>query len=37
MKNGKWQLLKMARSSFIVILVKKIKEPGITFQSPAMS
>ena len=37
MKNGKWQLLNMARSCFIVILGKKIEEPGISFQSPALS
>ena len=33
MKNGKYQLLKMARSCFILILMKKIKEPGFSFQS----
>ena len=37
MKNGKCQLLKMARSCFIAILIKKIKEPGISFQSPTLS
>ena len=36
MKNGKFQQLKMVRSFYIVILLKKIKEAKISFQSPAL-
>ena len=36
-KNGICQLLKMARSRYIVILIKSQKGRGTSFQSPALS
>ena len=36
MKNGKCQLLKWSDLALLSFL-KKIKEPGISFQSPALS